>query len=164
MDLLKMNLFQHGLVKQAKFLISSPQKAQRVLGIMETGVVAIEPAPLNATGFINASEEIIKKAWANIHALKLQVYKLGQPVQGDSVLAISERNYKPLDPLGIMTNKETEKLASLADIAKVRHAQARAAASGANPIKDIAVFIIQWCFVIILLEVIGGVLMGAFGG
>ena len=163
MDLFKINLMQHGLVKQAKFLVSTPQKAQRVLGIMETGNVGIEPVPLQ-TGFIKASGEGVKKAWASIHALKLQVYKFGEPTGTESVLAISERSYKPLDALNVLTQKEVEKLASLNDIAKVRHAQARAAASASNDHRDIAQFIIQWCFILLLIELIVGLIKGAFGG
>jgi len=163
MDLFKFNLFQHGWIKQAKFLVSTPQKAQRVLGIMETGNVGIEPVPLQ-TGFIKASGEGVKKAWASIHALKLQVYKFGQPTGRESVLAISERSYKPLDPLLKMSFDDINSLASLKEIAAVRDAQARATAGTFGDHRDVAQFIIQWCFILILIELVGGLLKGAFGG
>lgn len=163
MDLFRINLFRLGLVKQAKFLISTPNKAQRVLGIMETGTVGIEPAPLQ-TGFMKASGEGVKKAWASIHALKLQVYKFGQPTNTESVLAISERSYKPLDPLAKMNVEDINSLASLSEIAGVRDAQARATAGTIGEHRDTAQFIMQWCFVLILIEIVGGMLKGAFSG
>lgn len=135
--------------------MSSPQKAQQVLGIMETGTVGIEPAPLQ-TGFIKASGEDVKKAWASIHALKLQVYKFGQPTEMETVMAISERSYKPLDPLEKMSEEDINSLASLSDIAGVRDAQARATAGTVAAHRDIAYFITQWAFVILLIEIVRG--------
>jgi len=148
MKLSKWPIFKAGIFRQAKYLVSAPQKAQRVLEILETGTVGMEPLPMQ-TGFMQASSEEVKKAWANVHALKFQVYKNGQPVGDDAVLAISERSYIPLDPLNTLKEKDREKLASLKDIAKVRHAQARAAAGAQDKNKDLAAFIIQAGFVLL---------------
>jgi len=147
-NLSKWPIFKAGLFRQAKYLVSTPQKAQRVLEILETGTVGIEQLPMQ-TGFMKASMLEVKKTWVNIHALKFQVYKKGQPVEGEAVLAISERSFIPLDPLDTLKPKDREKLASLKDIAKVRHAQARAAAGAQDTHKDLAAFIIQASFVLL---------------
>lgn len=150
MDLKKWPIFKAGLFRQAKYLVSTPQKAQRVLEVLETGTVGIEQLPMQ-TGFLKATLSEVKKTWANVHALKFQVYKNGQPVEGEAVLAISERNFIPLDPLDTLKAKDREKLASLKDIAKVRHAQARAAAGAQDTHKDLAYYIIQASFVLLAL-------------
>lgn len=137
-------VFRSGLFKQAKYLISSPEKAQSVLEILETGVVGVELLPMQ-TGFMKATIPEVKKAWANVHALKYQLYRDGQPTGNESVLVISERHYIPLDPLNTLKQKERERLASLKDIAKIRHAQARAAAGAQDSHKNIAVLVIQIC-------------------
>lgn len=137
-------VFRSGLFKQAKYLISSPQKAQRVIEITETGVVGIEYLPMQ-TGFLRAPAPDIKKAWANVHALKCQIFKDGLPTQDESALLISERDYIPLDPLQTLGKGGREKLASLKDIAKVRHAQARAAAGSQDSHRSVALYIIQIC-------------------
>lgn len=120
-----------------------------MLEILETGVVGKEQLPMT-TGFMRATLQEVKKAWANVHALKYQIYKNGQPTDGESVLVISERSYIPLDPLGTLKQKDKEKLASLKDIAKVRHAQARAAAGAQDRNRDVAMLIIQWSFVFLM--------------
>jgi len=148
MNLSKWPIFKAGIFRQAKYLVSAPQKAQSVLEILETGTVGLEPLPMQ-TGFMQASAPEVKKAWAMVHALKFQIYKDGQPTESDAALAISERSYIPLDPLNTLQVKDREKLASLKDIAKVRHAQARAAAGAQDSHKDLAAFIIQAGFVIL---------------
>ena len=148
MNLSKWPIFKAGIFRQAKYLVSAPQKAQTVLEILETGTVGIEPLPMQ-TGFMQATAPDVKKAWANVHALKFQIYKDGQPTERDAALAISERSYIPLDPLNTLKEKDREKLASLKDIAKVRHAQARAAAGSQDKNKDLAAFIIQTSFVLL---------------
>jgi hypothetical protein len=148
MNLSKWPIFKAGIFRQAKYLVSAPQKAQRVLEILEDGTIGIELLPMQ-TGFLQATTPEVKKAWAMVHALKLQVCKNGQPLEGETVLVISERSYIPLDPLNILKEKDREKLASLKDIAKVRHAQARAAAGSQDKNKDLAAFIIQAGFVIL---------------
>lgn len=148
MNLAKWPIFKAGIFRQAKYLVSTPQKAQSVLEILETGTIGIEQLPMQ-TGFFKASTPEVKKTWANVHALKFQIYKNGQPAGKEAVLAISERSYIPLDPLNTLKQKDREKLASLKDIAKVRHAQARAAAGAQDTHKDLAAFIIQAGFVIL---------------
>jgi len=148
MNLSKWPIFKAGIFRQAKYLVSAPQKAQTVLEILETGTVGIEPLPMQ-TGFMQATAPEVKKAWANVHALKFQIYKDGQPTERDAALAISERSYIPLDPLNDFKKQDREKLASLKDIAKVRHAQARAAVGSQDKNKDLAAFIIQTSFVLL---------------
>lgn len=145
MGLANWPVFRAGIFKQAKYLVSSPQKAQNVLEILETGVVGREQLPMT-TGFMRATLKEVKKAWANVHALRYQIYQDGEPTDGESVLIISERSYIPLDPLNTLKQKDREKLASLKDIAKVRHAQARAVASSQDNHKDIASTVITLSF------------------
>jgi len=150
MDLLGLNLWKFNILKQAKYLVSSPQKAQKVLEILETGVVGIEPLPMQ-TGFMKAVSPEVKKAWANIHALKFQIYNNGKPSQDEAALVISERSYTPLDPLNTLKQEERQKLASLKDIAKVRHAQARSNAGAMDQHGNLAAMVIQGGFVMLAL-------------
>jgi len=113
-------IFKAGLFRQAKYLVSTPQKAQAALEILETGAVGIEPLPMQ-TGFLTAPSKDVKKAWGNMHALKVQIYKQGRPTDNPAAMPISERSYIPLDPLGVLKPKDRENLASLEDIAVSRH-------------------------------------------
>lgn len=146
MDLSKWPIFKAGVFQQAKYLVNAPQKAQKVLAITETGTVGMQLLPME-TGFMKLKEG--KKAWAAVHALKFQVYKNGQPTESEAVLVLSERNYIPLDPLNTLTKKDREKLASLKDIAKVRHAQARAAASQQDANKDVTEMVITYSSILL---------------
>ena len=125
MNLSKWPIFKAGIFRQAKYLVSTPQKAQDALEILETGSVGIEPLPMQ-TGFLTAPGKEVKKAWANVHALKVQIYKDGKPTERLAAIPISERSYIPLDPLDILKQKAKEKLASLDDIAVSRHDDAMA--------------------------------------
>ena len=125
MDLSKLPIFKAGWLRQAKYLISTPQKAQDALEILETGVVGIESLPMQ-TGFLTATDKTVKKAWGNVHALKVQIYKDGKPTERSAAIPISERSYIPLDPLDLFKQKAREKLASLDDIALSRHDEAMA--------------------------------------
>ena len=122
MDLLKAYIFRAGFFKQVKYLVSTPQYSIKNILISESGIVSQELIPMQ-TGFVSADEA--KKAWVVLHNLKFHVHKNGVPVDQDSVLALSERCYIPLDPLGTTKPKELEKLSSLKDIARLRHTQAR---------------------------------------
>jgi hypothetical protein len=144
MSLKDLPVWRSSLFRKTKYMVSSPQKAQMVLAITEQGVIGKQPLPMQ-TGFMKAIEPEVKKAWANVHALKYQIYKNGQPTEDESALVISERSYIPLDPLNTLNKQNREKLASLKDIAKVRHAQARAAASAQDANKDVAMVIIYIC-------------------
>ena len=157
MDLSKWPIFKAGIFKQAKYLVNAPQKAQKVLAITETGTVGMQLLPME-TGFMKLSEG--KKAWAAVHALKYQVYKNGQPTESEAVMAISERNYIPLDPLETLKKKDREKLASLKDIAKVRHAQARATATQQDTNKNITEMIIMYSSLLLGLYAIVALIRG----
>ncbi len=149
MNLAKWPIFRAGLFKQTKYLVSTPQKAQHSLKFTETGVIGIEPLPIPYTGFMQSGMIEVKKAWANVRMLALQIYKDGQPTDKAAVIPISERSYKPLDPLGLMNKVATEKLASLKDIAQIRHKQERAAVGLQDNNKDLAAMIIQICGILL---------------
>lgn len=143
MDLSKWPIFRAGLFKQAKYLVSTPQKAQKVLAITETGTVGMQMLPME-TGFMKLPDA--KKAWMAVHALKVQVYKNGKPTDSEAVLVLSERDHIPLDPLKTLTETDRGKVASLKDIAKVRHAQARAAAGQQDQNKGVMEWVLQGGF------------------
>ena len=147
MDLLKLNIWRGGFFKQAKYLVSTPQKAQKNILISESGVVSQELIPMQ-TGFVSAEE--VKKAWLVLHNLKFQVHKSGEPAGQESVLVLSERSYVPLDPLESLKPKDKEKLTSLKDIARLRHAEARAdTGKNTDSNTQISQLIINGCFVMI---------------
>lgn len=147
MNLLKMNLWRGGFFKQVKFLVASPQQAQGVILISETGTVSHEMLPLS-TGFVCANT--VKKAWAVLHSLKYQVRKDNTSTQDNTVLVISERSYIPLDPLDTIKPKDKEKMAALKDIARLRHAEVRATAGTSRESeKSLTGLIINGSFVIL---------------
>lgn len=147
MDLLKINLFRGGIFKQLKFLISVPQSAQKCVFIAESGIVSLEILPLH-TGFV--CPEKVKKAWAVLHTLKFQVRKQNELEQDESVLVISERSYVPLDPFNTIKEKDKARMTSLTDIAKLRHAEARAeAGKQTTPGTRLTELIINSCFVML---------------
>lgn len=145
MDLFNLNILKSGWIRQLKFLFSSPERAQEVILWSETGAISLEPLPIH-TGFVTSNTT--KRAWMVIHALKFAVYKDGQPWEDKQVLLISERNYKPLDPNGSMKKEDVDKLASLTDIAKLKHAEARAAAGRSDDQSSILDTIVVGCFLI----------------
>ena len=147
MDLLNIPLFRGGIAKQAKYLVSTPQKAQSVVLIAESGVVSQEYLPMS-TGFVSTDGVVAKKTWLVMHNLKFQVHKKGVPTN-EAVLLLSERSYIPLDPYGVIKTKDREKLTSLTDIARLRHAEARSD-TGKNEDSNthISRMIINSCFVL----------------
>lgn len=160
MDLLKINLFKGGIFKQAKFLVSTPQQAQKVVYISDAGTVSMELLP-SFTGFLSADG--IKKAWFNLHNLKMQVYK-GDEKQEESVLIISDRSYLPLDPHNTLKPKTKAELASLKDIAKLRHAEQRMDAGAPEGRSTIQELIINGCFILIGILIVGKLIAIFVGG
>ena len=110
------------------------------------------------TGFVTA--EPVKKSWNAIHSLKFAVYKDGKPT-GEAVLMLSDRSRLPLDPLGILQTKAKEKVASLKDIARGKHMDARASVGLAtNPYYRILTAIINGCMLLIGLIIIAALIKG----
>lgn len=124
MNLLKLNLFRGSIFKQAKFLASSPQRVETVVYISEPGTISRETLPMNTAGTISSEKE--NMTWAVLHSLKMKMKNFGQPIQDARVLLICERSYMPLDPQNKIRQKEKDKIASLQDIARNRHAVERA--------------------------------------
>lgn len=112
MDILKWEIFRHGIFKQAKFLVTAPQRAQTAVVLSETGLVSKEIMPMS-TGFITWAS--LKLSWLVIHKLKVQLKDNDEPV-----LLISERSYIPLDPYERLTASDRETLTDLKEIAKDR--------------------------------------------
>lgn len=129
MDLFKANIFKGGLFKQAKYLTSTPQRAERVIYVSETGVLSMETIPMS-TGYMSADKEHM--TWAVIHSLKLKLTKFGESIQDARAMLVCERSYVPLDPLNKLKPKEKERLASLSEIAKNRHDVERANVAAGN--------------------------------
>ncbi len=144
-NLLKMQFFQQGLFKQAKFMFSSPERPQGNIVLSETGTIGFETMPLH-TGFETSLST--KRTWMVLHALKFKVYKNGKPYQDEPVLLITERSYLPLDPNSRLTTKEKAKLASLKDIARLKHAEALSMAGRPNDGNDFMQSIIAYSFML----------------
>jgi len=149
MDLFKANIFKGSFFKQAKYLVSSPQNAQTAYYISEAGTISKELIPMH-TGFM--CPPTVKKAWIVIHSLKHTIQKKGLPITDVSSFVISDRSYIPLDPHGTMKKTEKEKLTSLTEIAKVRHAEARSETNSHDERTDTANIVIY----------ISGILMALF--
>ncbi len=157
MDLLKLNLFRGGIFKQIKFLVSAPQKAQRVEYHNEVGTLSQEPLSAH-TGWVYS--DINKKSWQADHALKLRLLKNGEPVQDETILPISDRSYIPLDPLGLIKAKEKETRKSLLDIAGTIHDQVLIdVAKNNDQPTDTAKLIIMGCFIIDALCIVAIIFM-----
>lgn len=141
-----MNLFRGGIFKQIRFLFSTPQMAQAIIYISEAGTVSKELLPVD-TGFVSSATT--EKEWADIHALKFHIWKNGEPT-GETALVVSDRSYLPLDPFETLKQKDREKMASLTDIARMRHAQERSKAGKAiDPKTRLAELIINSSFVML---------------
>jgi hypothetical protein len=159
-DLLKMQAMQGSFFKQVKFLFSSPQKAQNVVLLSETGAISKEILPMD-TGF--ASSPATRRTWLVLHPLKHLIYKDGVQYQDDPVLLISERNYLPLDPNTILKPKDKERLASLKDIARLKHAEARSLAGKTSGSDTLANTIIYGSFIMIGVFGIIGLVLRKWG-
>lgn len=161
MDLLKLNLFRGGIFKQAKFLVSAPQKAGKGLYRSEQGTVSLEVLPLS-TGFMDVITA--KKTWQADHIYKLRVLKNGEPVQDEAVLPFCDRSYMPLDPLQIIKAKDKEHRRSLRDIAGTRHDQVLIdIGNERDKATDVVQVIVTWSFVIIALAIVARVIMEKIG-
>jgi len=113
-------MFRSGVFKQAKYLVSTPQRSQSVVFVSETGVISKEILPMY-TGYINAPN--IKMTWLVLHALKLLVTdKQGVPEE-EPVLLISERSYIPLDPLEKLGAEDKKGIMPLDEIAIMKNTE-----------------------------------------
>ena len=117
-----LNIFRTGFMKKAKFMASAAERAQPVIVISETGVLAREDLALE-TGYCSADS---KQSWLVLHQLKLATRNKYGDIDDDPVLLITERSYKPLDPLKTLTVAQKTKILPLTSVAQVRHAEARA--------------------------------------
>jgi len=122
MNLLNLNIIQSGFFKQARFLLSSPERVAPGVFISETGTITKEILPVKV-GYITAVKN--KMAWINLHALKLGMKDKDGKLMDEQVVLITERNYVPLDPFGKLTNEERKNLTPLQTIARLRHAEKR---------------------------------------
>ena len=100
------NIWKSSGLKSLKTLLSSPQRVQASLFISDTGIISLMNIPM-ATGWIYLIEE--KLSWMVDH-------RCLQPMQDCDtlVMPISERSFRPLDPLG---NVPEDKQVSLNEIA-----------------------------------------------
>lgn len=156
-----MNFLQGGLFKQIKFLFSSPSKAQNVVLISETNTISKELLPMK-TGCMDAP--LVQKTWSATHSAKFKLKKAGEPAEEEQVLLISERSYIPLDPYGKASTKAKAKIASLPDIARVRHAQARANVSRYKEASSIQSMIITGGFVLLGIFAVITLIKAQIGG
>lgn len=163
LNILKWNLFQNSAMKQAKYLVSQPNKARSCVYISESGTVSMEILPVN-NGFVQAPENI-KKAWADLNPLVRQVLKDGEPWKDTAVLPISDYNYYPLDPHDVIPAKERAKMISLGRIAKMSHAKHRQdSGRPQDPNSKLTEMIIQGSFILLGLFAVIGLIISKTGG
>jgi hypothetical protein len=100
------NIWKSSELKSLKTLFSSPQRVQASLFISDTGIISLQNIPM-ATGWVYLAEE--KLSW-------MVDQRCIQPMQDCDVLVmpISERSFRPLDPLG---NVPEDRQVSLNEIA-----------------------------------------------
>lgn len=147
-DLLKLNIWKIGALKQAKYLVSAERGTQEIVYVNdEEGTISIEPLKAN-TGFLNSTPEI-KKTWMMIPALKFRLAKDDEVMEDRQLLIVCNRDYLPLDPNKTLTVAQREKLASLKTIAKERHAIRRMDAGKYSPLHNVNEVVINGCFVIL---------------
>lgn len=106
MGIFQMRLFQMGVFKQAQFLFSSPKTVQKELMASDTGVLGIEPMPLDRSCIV---DRVRHMAWIVIHRLKVNVDGVDEPV-----LPISERSMYPISPFEKLTAEDKVALKALA--------------------------------------------------
>lgn len=109
-ELWKLHFFRN-----ARQLFSARQRLIPCVFISETGVVSMVQLVL-ATGYCTSEADKISFAVVNRAKMKMQGYD-------EMVLPITERSYKPLDPLG-KWGETRDKLASLDDVAGTKYNEA----------------------------------------
>jgi len=129
MDLLKLNILQHGFLKQAKYMVTTPERSQAAIVVSETGTISKELLPMN-TGYITSKET--RRSWLVHHGLKISIKEINGRVQDEQVLLISERSYLPLNPFDKDISSD---ITPLTEIARLRHNEKRANA-GDNKDED----------------------------
>lgn len=129
MGLFNMNFFNGGLFKQAKYMVSTPQQAQKVVLIDELGTLSMESLSIY-TAYMDAPAK--RRSWMTLHKLKLQMKDKHGVIIDDPILFISPRSYIPLDPFNRIEKDDIEKFTSLHDIARNCHAEALAEVGSKN--------------------------------
>jgi hypothetical protein len=162
-DLLKLQIFQNSLFKQARFLASAPPSAQKVIPITESGLISVDLLPTRPGYMDKEAQGLIKNTWAMIHSLKMRVYKDGAPFQDEQVFIVTNRSYIPLDPNGVLPTKTRDSLTSLSDIAGMRHDEAMMDAGKVDDKTDIASKVVTGCFYIMGLVAIIALMTGKLG-
>ncbi len=94
----KMRIFQNSIFRQAKFLVSSPERAFRYLLATETGEIGLGLMPVT-TGFLASHKT--RRVWRMISYLCVKI----SGVEG-RVLPICDRTYAPLDPFGQLSEDD----------------------------------------------------------
>lgn len=116
MGLLKARIFQNSLFKQAKWLVSAPEKAYKYLLVSEAGEIGIGMLPM-PTGFLVSHET--RRVWRMISYLSVKI----KGVEG-RVLPLGERSYVPLDPNNQLAEEDKQKFAE-EDETKLANGQPR---------------------------------------
>lgn len=122
MNLLELNLFRLGFLKQAKYLVSTPSQSQNVIFISETGLISKEVLPMS-TVYVTAQN--LKMTWLVLHPLKILLRKKSGEIDENQYLLITERSFIPLDPFNKLTEEEAKNITPLSTVAKLKHAEAR---------------------------------------
>jgi hypothetical protein len=146
-DIFRANIFSSGFFKKAKYLASQPQKAAKAVYFSEVSIISLEMIPMK-TGYMEVEDQL--KTWKAEHFLTKTMCVNGKPIQNGSCFLITERSYMPLDPTGLIKEKDKEKLFSLKDIAVMRHATAKAQANsnpaGKTPLMEV---VVKGCLILV---------------
>lgn len=164
MDIRKLRVWRSGLFRGAKFWLSAPSHTQKNLLLYETGNIEMEHIPLY-TGFVDASKlnPDTKKSWEVEHGKKFHVYKNGVPVDDETVLVLSERTYRPLQPQVKQIESEIAgNKSSLEDIGVIKHNEALHDVAKGGQQTRIQEHIINACIVLCCLFAIAGFLLRVF--
>lgn len=153
MNIAKAGFFRSGLAKKVKNYVAAPAVSQTVFHLSENGVGDIELRPISA-GWMSHRDAEVKQIWQAIHPLKFKVYLNGVPTD-DEVFITCDRVYRPLDPNNILKPKDYEKMASLPQIAVIRHDECFADANKANVRSKFKESVVMWSFIYLLVLVIG---------
>ena len=108
-------IWKNSFFKSVGLLFSSNKNTVKCLIVSEMGVVGLVDLALG-NGF--ATDKVTRSSWIVIQNLKLPMQGVDEPV-----LPVSERSYKPLDPLGKLSETEREGLESIDSIAATRYSE-----------------------------------------
>lgn len=146
-SLLKMQLLQSSFFKQLGFVFSTPDNAQKVIHIPESGLVSQNLLPVS-NGWVDRVADKFLMTWLLIHALKMKVKHDGVLFQDEEVLLVTSRSYIPLDPFNVLGDNR-ERLTTLSEIGGAHHDEVMFATGRHNQGETIQMKIVSSSFLLL---------------